>query len=341
MRQTRMICLLLTFVLLLGLFPGVSAQQENRFVLVVESGGKLVIAPEYVSYAEGDTIRQALLKTSHEFVGLEDDWIMEIDGVGGNYTRSDQNGGFNLNAPAAEVTHYRFSEDTDSKPSEGLTELMTAMADYATKSADVRSAAKAEYETAYEQFVGLDSASASVLAAQLNAAVKAYEDSLRGTYYTVIFTNSGTVCADMEITASNPHGKVWTAVQGRLELPAGDYTFLAIDGDTCAEGSFTVAGSETVALTMPREDWLDTDSLRLSGSYGSETNEENKFTDEEFSVGAWENRTATVSVFDSFNGTVYANVFYDESLTVLPTLTAIYTGANSGEEKTAWSSLTA
>ena len=124
-------------------------------------------------------------------------------------------------------------------------------------------------------------------------------------------------------------------MQGRLELPAGDYTFLAIDGDTCAEGSFTVAGSETVALTMPREDWLDTDALRLSGSYGAETNDDNKFTDEEFTVGAWENRTAIVPVFDSFTGTVYANVFYDESLTVLPTLTAIYTGANSGEEKAA------
>lgn len=333
MRQRRMICLLLSFVLLLGLFPGVSAQQENRFVLVAESGGKLVIAPEYVSYGEGQTLRQALLETNHVFVGLEDGWIMEIDGVGGNYSRSDQNGGYDLNVPAAEVTHFRFSEDTDSKPSEGLMELMTAMADYAAKSADVRSAAKSEYDTAYDQFVGLDSASASVLAAELNAAVKAYEDALMGTHHTVTFTDSGTVCADMEITVANPYGKVWTAQDGSMKLPAGAYTFLAIDGDTRAEGSFTVEGSRTVALTMPREDWLDTDSLRLSGSYGSETNEDNKFTDEEFTVGAWENRTATVHVFDSFTGTVYANAFYDEALKVLPTLTAIYTGANSGEQK--------
>ena len=335
MKVKKVLSFLLVLTMVLGMLPGVSALQESRFVLVVESGGKLVIAPEYVSYADGDTIRQALLKTSHEFVGLEDDWIMEIDGVGGNYTRSDQLGGFNLNAPAAGVTHYRFSEDTDSKPSEGLTELMTAMADYAAKSADVRSAAKAEYETAYEQFVGLDSASASVLAAQLNAAVKAYEDSLRGTYYTVTFTDAGTVCADMEITVQNPYGKVWTADQGALELPAGDYAFCAVDTDTRAEGSFTVDSAESIVLTMPQTDLLKTDAFRLSGSYGSETNEENKFTDEEFAVGAWENRTATVSVFDSFTGTVYANVFYDESLTVLPTLTAIYTGANSGEEKSA------
>jgi hypothetical protein len=129
---------MLSLVLLLGLFPGVSARQENRFVLVAESGGTLVIAPEYVSYAEGDTLRQALLKTNHEFVGLEDGWIMEIDGVGGNYSRSDQNGGYDLNTPASEITHFRFSEDLDSKPSTGLMTLMTAMADYAAKSADAR-----------------------------------------------------------------------------------------------------------------------------------------------------------------------------------------------------------
>ena len=100
MKVKKVLSFLMVLTMLLGMLPGVSALQENRFVLVVESGGELVIAPEYVSYADGDTIRQALLKTSHEFVGLEDDWIMEIDGVGGNYSRSDQNGGYDLNTPA-------------------------------------------------------------------------------------------------------------------------------------------------------------------------------------------------------------------------------------------------
>ena len=38
-----------------------------------------------------------------------------------------------------------------------------------------------------------------------------------------------------------------------MELPAGDYTFLAVDGDTRAEGSLTVEGRSVVALTMPCE----------------------------------------------------------------------------------------
>ena len=334
MRVKRLICLALSFLLLLSLFPGVSAQQENRFVLVAESGGKLVIAPEYVSYADGDTIRQALLNTNHAFIGLEDGWIMEIDGVGGNYTRSDQNGGSDLNTPAAAVTHFRFSEDQDPRPSAGLISLMTAMADYAAKSGDVRAAARAEYDTAYAQFSGLDSASASVLAAQLNAAVSSYENSLLGTHYSVSFLDGGRLCTSMKITVANPYGKTWTAVQGKVELPSGDYTFCAIDGDVRAEGTFRVDGAERIMLTMPQTDWLKTDEFRLSGSYGSETNEENRFTDEEFTVGAWEDRTVTVPVFDSFTGTVYVNARYDESLDVLPSLTAIFTGAASGEQQT-------
>ena len=333
MKLKRMICLLLSLGMLAALMPGARAEQQNAFVLVAESGGALVIAPEYVPYAEGQTVRQALLETDHDFVGLEDDWIMEIDGVGGNYTRSDQDGGFDLNVPAASVTHLRFSEDTDSRPSQGLMELMTAMADYARKSPDVRMAAGAEYETACCQFAGLDSASAALLARELNDAVRSYEDSLKGPHHTVTFADGGGPCSGMEITVTNPQGRVWTAEKGTVELPAGEYAFRVIDGDTRAEGSFTVDGAEDIRLSMPRTDWLRTGELRLSGSYGGESGGENRFTDEEFTVGSWENRTVTVRVFDSFTGTVYANAFYDESLGVLPTLTAIYTGADSGEQQ--------
>ena len=333
MKVKKALSLLLVLAMVLGLVPGVRAERQNAFVLVAESGGRLVIAPEFVTYSEGQTVRQALLESGHDFVGLEDDWIMEIDGVGGSYTRSDQNGGYDLNAPAGTVTHFRFSEDTDSRPSAGLMELMTAMADYAAKADDVRAAARPEYDTAYRQFAGLDSASAALLAGELNEAVRAYEESLKGTHYTVTFTDGGRPCGGMQITVTNPWGRVWTARGGSVELPAGEYAFLAIDGSTRAEGSFGVDGDERVAMTMPRTDWLKTDMLRLSGSYGDESGEENKFTDEEFTLGAWENRAVAVPVFDSFTGTVYANAVYDEALSVLPTLTAIYTGASSAEER--------
>ena len=62
MKVKKVLSFFLVLTMVLGMLPGVSALQESRFVLVVESGGKLVIAPEYVSYADGDTIRQVRFK---------------------------------------------------------------------------------------------------------------------------------------------------------------------------------------------------------------------------------------------------------------------------------------
>ena len=65
------VSLLLAIVMVAGLLvtPVRAAESENRFVLVAEAGGKLVIAPEYVSYAEGSTIKDALVNSGHSFTG--------------------------------------------------------------------------------------------------------------------------------------------------------------------------------------------------------------------------------------------------------------------------------
>ena len=321
MRDKRLIALLMSLVLLAGIMPsGVRALETGSFVLVAEAGGTLVIAPEHISYGEGQTVRQALAESGHSFVGLDTGMVSEIDGVVGNYTRSDGSGSHLLDTPASEVHFYRFSEDADSRPSQGLMELMTAMADYARKDADVRAAAQAQYDTAYDQFVGIDSASASILAQELNAAVQSYEASLTDEHHAVTFRDSGTVCAGMTVTAENPYGRTWTDVDGILELPAGSYHFTVTGEDVRAEGALTVDGAETVTLSIPRADWLDTKALRLSGSYeGDET----AFADGEFPVGAWEGRHVTVPVYDSFTGAVYTYAEYTDALEVLPTLTAM------------------
>lgn len=334
MKEKRWISLLLALVLFLSLLPaGASAQARSAFILVVEAGGSLVIAPEYISYSENQTVRQALAESGHSFVGLDIGMVSQIDGAVGNFTRSDEFGSHSLDTPASEIGFYRFSEETDSRPSEGLMQLMTAMADYACKADDVRAAAKAEYDTAYAQFSGIDSASAALLAEELNRAVQTYEDGQNGPHYAVTFLDGGASCDGMTVTAENPYGKVWTDDDGVLELPAGSYRFCVTDGDVRAEGEMTVDGAETLRLALPRQDWLDTAALRLSGSYGSEDSEENKFSDGELSVGEWADRTVTVPVFDTFTGTVYTFAEYTDELTVLPTLTAIYTPSGSGEER--------
>ena len=155
--RKRLACLLLSALLLIGCLPVTALAAENGFILVVEAGGKLVIAPEYISCTAGQTAAQSLSASGHTFTGLDTGMISAIDGVTGNFTRSDENGNYDLSVSAASIGYLRFSEDMDSKPSDGLKQLMTAMADYKKKGGDVQAAAKKEYDTARDLFVGINS----------------------------------------------------------------------------------------------------------------------------------------------------------------------------------------
>ena len=333
----RVISFLLSVLLLVGMLPtGASATGIGRFVLVVESGGELVIAPEFVSYGEGQTIREALAASGHTFTGLENDWIVEIDGVGGNYRRSDENGGFDLGLPAAEIAYFRFSEEVDSRPSEGLQRLMSAMADYREKPMDVQAAAKEDYDAAYNEFVGLDSASAALLADRLTEAICTYENNQAGETFAVTFTDGQTAHCGVSITVENPYGKVWTDEgDGVLNLPADTYSFCVGAEGLWVEGSITVTENMRVAAALPESVWLKLDTIRFSGSYGAEENEENRFSDDEYTCGQWNGRKNTIAVPDTFNGRIYTYAEYDANqLDTTPTLTAIYTSAQNGENLT-------
>ena len=61
-QEMRFLCLLLSCLLLVLVQPSrvQAVEPAGKFVLVAEAGGKLVFAPEYVSYTEGQTIGEAL-----------------------------------------------------------------------------------------------------------------------------------------------------------------------------------------------------------------------------------------------------------------------------------------
>ena len=336
--RKRLACLLLSVLLLIGCLPVTALAAENGFILVAEAGGKLVIAPEYISCTAGQTVAQALSASGHTFTGLDTGMISAIDGVTGNFTRSDENGGYDLSVSAASIGYLRFSEDMDSKPSDGLKQLMTAMADYKKKASDVQAAAKKEYDTARDLFVGINSESAKTLAANLNDTVRNYENTLTGEHFAVRFTDGSAAYSDdnypgVSITAVNAYGKQWTDDgDGVLNLPKGDYTFCVEQAGLRFAGKIAVSAAATVSAELPQSEWLITDTFRISGSYGEETNKDNKFTDEEWQPGQWSDREVTVPVLDTFTGAVYAYAEYDTGLLEeIPTLTAIYTLASTGE----------
>ena len=337
----RMLILLLSAMLVAGLLPAAVQAEETaagKFILVAEAGGKLVIAPEYITYTQGQTVGAALENSRHTFTGLDMGQVTAINDVTGNYTRSDQNGGFDLTAPASSVTHYCFSErsSSESKPTEGMKQLMTAMADYLTKEEDVRQAAKAAYSNAYTSFVGIQSEDARTLASELNKAVSDYEGTLSGTKYAVSFTDGSQAYSDanytgISITAVNAYGKQWEDDgDGVLELPEGTYTFRVAQNGLSVSGKIQVAAAVTVSAALPDALWLKQNSFRLSGSYGDEDDEQSKFSDAEFQLGSWNGRTVTVPVFDSFVGAVYTYAEYDKDLlSEVPDLTAVYTAKNA------------
>lgn len=339
----RLLCLLLSCLLMVGFLPSraQAAEPAGVFVLTVEAGGKLVVAPEYITYTEGQTLGEALQNSGHTFTGLEQGQVTAIDGVTGNYTRSDQNGGYDLSVPASSVTHFCFSErpSSESQPSEGLLLLMTAMADYLEKEEDVRKAAKTEYDTAKQHFVGASHEDAKMLASDLNKAIQNYESVLAGTKYSVSFTDgskaySASNYPGVSLVAENPYGKVWTDEgDGTLNLPVGKYTFCVEQNGLRVKGPVTVSGNQTVTVELPDDLWLKLDAFRLSGTYGEDDNEEKRFVDGELEVGQWVGRTAKVAVPDLFTGAVYTYAEYDTAkLNKVPTLTAIYTLASTGNQ---------
>jgi len=339
----RLLCLLLSCLLVVGFLPSQAqaAEPAGVFVLTVEAGGKLVVAPEYITYTEGQTLGEALQNSGHTFTGLEQGQVTAIDGVTGNYTRSDQNGGYDLSVPASSVTHFCFSErsSSESQPSEGLLQLMTVMADYLEKQEDVRKAAKTEYDTAKQHFVGASHEDAKMLASDLNKAIQNYEAALAGTKYSVSFTDgskaySASNYPGVSLVAENPYGKVWTDEgDGTLELTAGEYTFCVEQDGLRVEGPVTVSGNQTVTMELPDDLWLKLDAFRLSGTYGEDDNEEKRFVDGELEVGQWNGRTAKVAVPDLFTGAVYTYAEYDTAkLNKVPTLTATYTLASTGNQ---------
>lgn len=336
----RMLCALLCAMLLGISAPSAGAEEPHRFILVAEAEGQLVIGPEYVTYVPGQNMGEALMASGHEFWGIETGAITAIDGITGNFTRSDQNGGYDLSTPADQVTHFRFSENSGgSQPSAGLLRLMTAMADYLLEPEDVRLAAKEYYDTAYSRFVGLSSDDARTLAAELTQAVEAYKATLNGEQYPITFSDGSKPYSDanypgVTITARNEYGRAWSDDgDGILELPMGRYEFRVEHEGLSFSGLMDAVAPDTVSAQLPQNQWLKLDAFRVSGSYGADDNEENRFIDGIFEISPWENRKATVVVEDAFSGAIYTYAEFDpEFFYVVPNFTAIYTMTSTAEQ---------
>lgn len=279
----------------------ISTQAVNAsgyFYFSAETANKLIIAPMRIAFTDGQTIRQALNASKYSFTtNGSNQFITAIEGVNGNYTYGSTPDGVSIDSAANTVTHFRFSEASNSTPSSGLQTLMQVMADYLEEAADVQNAAADEYQAAVSGYLGVTSERAQSYAAAITAKINAYKAG-QNTQYTVTFSDySG---SSYTVSATNDYGKQFADANhtGTLQLPADGYTFYVRQGNRMVSGKITVSGAMTVSASLPTGDWFNESSLQISSGY-----------DAEFDANCYkytlQDHTATVQVPDSFTGRLY------------------------------------
>ena len=109
------VAIMVSIVLFTCVFTStVFARDANSFCLTVCADDEAVVEPIAVSYTEGQSIKQALLASGIDFVGLDDSYfIYEVEGVSANYSLFYDNGGYDLDAPAVEITAILITDKAD------------------------------------------------------------------------------------------------------------------------------------------------------------------------------------------------------------------------------------
>ena len=99
----------------------ISTQAVNAsgyFYFSAETANKLLIAPMRIAFTDGQTIRQALNASKYSFTtDASTGFISAIEGVKGNYIYGSTPSDVSIDSAANTVTHFRFSEASNSTPS--------------------------------------------------------------------------------------------------------------------------------------------------------------------------------------------------------------------------------
>ena len=306
----------------------ISTQAVNAsgyFYFSTETANKLLIAPVRIAFTDGQTIRQALNASKYSFTtNGSNQFITAIEGVNGNYTYGSTPDGVSIDSAANTVTHFRFSEASNSTPSSGLQTLMQVMADYLTEDADIRNAAAEEYQTALGGYLGVTSETAQSYASAITATINAYKAG-QNTKYAVTF--SGYSGSGYTVSAVSDYGKQFedTGHTGKLQLPAGGYTFYVRQDNCMVSGKITVSGAMTVTASLPTGDWFKESTLKISSGYA-----------DDFDANCYkytlQNHIATVQVPDSFTGRLYPYFELSSSGTGAK-VKAVYTDVNGASRE--------
>ena len=285
--KKRIVSFLLALVMAASCVPTALAAGEGRMAVAVSTAEGVVIAPQYVDCAQGETVWQVLSRMEgHTFTQGADGFVTSIDGVVANYSRFDSSGDYDLEKPAAEAGAFVFT-DTEIKDMAGYCDMVRAMADYNGADAPVRR--YAEYAAA-ESGLSSGTADYAALAQTLREKMAAYEKEIIGadkvTAALAVTDLDGGTLTGYTVTVENAYGTESVFQAGEpVQLAAGEYTFRVEAGHSGARGTMTletdgtvrIDGKAVTALAVPAgKEWLKAPILhrttgRLEGdAYTSE-----------------------------------------------------------------------
>lgn len=258
----------------------VFADVQGSFALMVLSSGGPVIAPEYVSYGEGETIREALMGSGHAFTGIESGgFITAVDGVADNYSIAYDGAGFDLDVNAGGITALYITANYEQTYSETLLALVKEMAAY-NASTDGRKndpGCNQAYAAALSGFYAADEGAAQALLSGLSEAEAAYEAYISSDTFTVAlsFSKAGAAVIPADVTFTDEYGNV-TSSQGAagVELIPGNYSYLAWDGENgYVRGTVAVDAACTLTAEFVAGQWISDVQLGLASGWseGAET----------------------------------------------------------------------
>ena len=258
----RVMALLLSLVLLVSaIMPTTAMAAEDEggsFVFVAMNANSTIVEPTRIQYKSGQTIQQALADSDIEFVGLEQGFIYEINGVSANYLLYYDKGGYKLDAPASSIKALCFH--VSSTYSDDAIQLILQMADYLDMTNHVQNypAAANAYAAALKGLRTATADSAGPLLQALKDAISEYAALLDGTQYTVsaAATQNGVAVAEPVITLTDAYGNVTTGT-GSAKVIAGDYKLSVSDGGhNRTDGTLTVSADAQVSVTLPYGQWF-------------------------------------------------------------------------------------
>lgn len=271
--KQRLLPALLALALLVSACPAALASGAGgTFCLAAVTADQVIVEPEAVSYESGQTIRQALLASGHQFTGLDGGFITAVDGVAASYYLYYDGGAYDLDAPAARVTGLLITTQSAGW-SEDLHALLLRMGQYRQMDTGVQQYpdARSAYSAALDILRQGRTADAKSGLDALNDAIAKFDALMTGDKSPVTFqiTQNGQPFTGAELTLTGRYGDVHTARGTQIAVIPGEYDFTVSDGGVNrTEGTVEVpAGGTAVTLRLPGGSWFgNAELLPASGS---------------------------------------------------------------------------